>query len=187
MHHCCDRLTRQEFDILHAVLRTGTPEQRHWVVDQIMFFEAVGDNRSLVRRALIEVLDDRTIPAYVRGWAAERLQEHIASDTVAACIRATEDGDAEVRMWAASTLGVAASWQRGYRDAVIPVLERLLLDDGKVEAWWSVRRQAQASLTSLRGNPEEEARMQAEIQEILTDPAACAPEKRWADFYDHSS
>jgi hypothetical protein len=182
-------LGRSEFEILHSTLRSGTSEQRYWVVDQVGFFTGYHD-RCKVRHALIEVLDDPTAPAEVRGWAAERLHQHISQETVRACIRAVADPSPEVRLWAVYTLGCAAS-KYGvphplYRDVVAPALENALADDGDVPGWWPVRREAQAQLQRLHGRADEDARLQAEIQTILSDPSASLGEKRWAGFYDHS-
>jgi hypothetical protein len=182
-------LGRSEFEILHSTLRSGTSEQRYWVVDQIAFFSDYQDRRK-VRHALIEVLEDRAAPAEVRGWAAERLHLHTSRETVNACIRAVEDPSPEVRLWAVYTLGCAASsWSVPhplYGDIVTPVLERALADDGVVPGWWAVRREAQGWLPQLHGSAEEEARLQAEIQTILSDPSASVEEKNWARFNDHS-
>src|SRR5262249_37061233 len=113
-------------------------------------------------------------------WAVERLHLHISRVTVTACLRAVEDPDPEVRLWAVCTLGHAASEQPLYRDEVIPVLERMLRDGAVVSGWWSVRCEAQAQMVSLCGGSERESRFQAEIQAILRDPNAPAEEKRWA-------
>ena len=56
------RLTRPEFEILHRALRSGTPQQRYWVVNHIAFFD-----RRQIRPALIEVLEDASAPVYVRA------------------------------------------------------------------------------------------------------------------------
>jgi uncharacterized protein (UPF0147 family) len=176
------RLTRPEFEILRGVLRGGTPEQRYWVVEQIAFFD-----RRQVRPALVEVLEDATAPAYVRGWAAERLHLHISQATVQACLRAAEDSSPAVRIWAVFTLGHAASLRPVYRGTVIPVLERVLADDAVVPGWWSVRREAQTHLARLRGGADGENRLQAEIQAILNDPTASTEEKHWAGFNDRTS
>ena len=183
-------LTRPEFEILYSTLRSGTSEQRYWVVNEIAFFTSDRDRRK-VRRALIEVLDDLPAPAEVRGWAAERLHMHISQDTVRACVRAAADPNPEVRLWAVYTLGVAGSNYGGvphplYRDVVASVLERALADDAVVPGWWSVRREAQAHLPDLHGSPEEEACLQAEIQTILNDPAASREDKHWAGFNSDS-
>jgi len=174
------RLTRAEFDILHAVLRGGTDQQWYWVVNEIAFFKGYG-----VRRALIEALADTTSPAFVRGWAAERLHMHISPKTVDACLRAIEDPSPEVRLWAVYTLGYAASERPVFRDTAIPVLERMLADTGVVPGSWAVRREAQTRLANLRGE-DDSNRLQAEIQGILKNPAASAEEERWASFNDRS-
>jgi hypothetical protein len=189
MNHGWGRLTRSEFEILCSTLRSGTSEQQYWVVDQIAFFTGCRD-RCRVRRILIEVLEDPTAPGEVRGWAAERLHLHISQETVRACIRAAEDPSPEVRLWAVYTLGVAASGWEGphllYRDAVAPVLERVLADAAVVPGWWSVRREAQAHLPSVHGSAAEEACLQTEIQAILEDTSASFEDKRWASFNDCS-
>jgi hypothetical protein len=183
------RLTRPEFEILHSTLRSGTSEQRYRVVNEIAFFTGYHD-RCKVRHALIEVLEDSAAPAEVRGWAAERLHLHTSQETVRACIRAVQDPSPEVRLWAVYTLGCAASGYALphplYRDVVAPVLEQALVDDAVVPGWWSVRREAQVYLPHLHGSTEEEARLQAEIQTILSDPSASSEEKRWASFNDDS-
>lgn len=177
------RLTPPEFEILHSVLRSGTIEQRYWVVNEISFCH-YGPH---VGNALVEVLDDASPPAYVRGWAAERLNRHISQKAVRSCIRATEDHSPEVRLWAVFTLGYAASNRPVFREAVILLLERMLTDEGVAPGWWSVRREAQAALVDLRGGPDEENRMQDEIQAILMDTTASVEDKRWAGFNDHLS
>jgi len=158
-------LARPEFEILHQALRSGTPQQRYWVVNHIACFD-----RRQVRPALIEVLEDATAPGYVRGWAAERLHQHIS----------------EVRLWAVYTLGHAAM-HPVFRDDVTPALERMLTDDVVVPGWWSVRREAQSYMARLCGGPDGESRLQAEIQAILKDPNASAEDKHWAGFNDESS
>jgi hypothetical protein len=189
MNYGGGRLGRSEFEILHSTLRSGTSEQRYWVVNEIAFFSDYHDRRK-VRHALIEALEDRAAPAEVRGWAAERLSRYISQETVRACIRAAEDPSPEVRLWAVSTLGCAAQgWSVPhplYGDVVTPVLERALADDGVVPGWWAVRREAQKWLPQPHGSAEEEARLQAEIQTILSDPSASVEDKRWAGFNDHS-
>jgi len=189
MNYGRGRLSRSEFEILHSTLRSGTSEQRYWVVNEIAFFTDRHDRRK-VRHALIEVLEDRAAPAEVRGWAAERLHLHTSQETVRACIRAAEDPSPEVRLWAVYTLGCAASGcsvsHPLYRDVVTPVLERALADDGVVPGWWAVRREAQVWLRELHGSAEEEARLQAEIQEILSDPSASLEDQHWASFNDTS-
>lgn len=105
--HGQGHLTRPEFDILYSTLQSGTSEQRYWVVNEIAFFTSHRSRR--VRHALIEVLENRTAPAEVRGWAAERLHLHISQETIRSCIRAVEDPSPEVRLWAVCTLGSAAS------------------------------------------------------------------------------
>jgi uncharacterized protein (UPF0147 family) len=168
-------LTLSEFETLYAILRTGSPEQRYFIVDQIAFFKG-----RQVRRTLIEVLEDPNVPDYVRAWAAERLNMHLSRETVAACIRALENRDAEVRLWAVSTLGSAAEDRPSCRVQVLPILERMLADDAVVPGWWAVRREAQGWLASLRRVPEEQARMQENVQAILLDPLASKEEKKWA-------
>jgi hypothetical protein len=172
------RLARPEFEILQEVLRGGTDQQRYWVVNEISFCKG-----HRVRRALIEVLADTTSPAFVRGWAAERLNMHISQKTVEACLRAIEDASPDVRLWAVFTLGDAASQRPVFRAAVIPILERMMADDGVAPGWWAVRREAQVWLASLRGGSDNENRLQAEIRAILNDPAASVEDKNWAGLY----
>jgi hypothetical protein len=190
MNHAWGHLTRPEFEILLSTLRSGTPEQRYWVVNEIAFFTDYR-SRHKVRQALIETLDDRVAPDMVRAWAAERLHLHISQETVRACLRAIGDPDPEVRLWAVYTLGVAASQYSGpphpmYRHVVGPALERLLADDAVAPGWWSVRREAQSHLPSVHGSADEEAQLQAEIRMILKDPATSFEDKRWASFNDCS-
>lgn len=180
MGYGCKRLTLPEFEILYSALRSGTFEQRHWVVNEIAFFKGYR-----VRRALIEVLEDMTIPPSVRGWAAEGLHLHISQETTRACIRATGDPSPEVRFWAVFALGWAD--RPIFREAVIPIVERMLTDEGIAPGWWSVRREAQAVLASIRGRPDEENRFQAEVQLILKDATASEEDKRWAGFNDCQS
>ena len=170
-------LTRPEFEILQATLLTGTPQQQYWVVNELAFFD-----RRQVPRVLIRTLDHTTAPAYVRGWAAERLHLHVSQRAVHACLHAVGDPGAEVRLWAVFTLGQAASVRPVFRPEILPVLERMLADDEVVPGWWSVRREAQSNLVSLRGDLEEVRRFQAEIEEILKDPDASSEDKHWAGF-----
>jgi hypothetical protein len=183
-------LTRPEFEILRSTLRSGTPMQQYWVVNEIAFSTNQRD-RCKVRRTLIGVLEDPAAPEEVRAWAAERLDMHISQETVRACIRAAEDPSPEVRLWAICTLGLAASCfgERPhplYRDAVLPVLERALADTAVVPGWWPVHREAQAHLPYVRGSTAEEARLQIEVQAVLNDPSASYGDKRWASGHDHS-
>ena len=175
-------LTRPEFDCLSAALRTGTPDQQFCVVDQIAFF----DSRR-ARRALIDVLKNTAAPEHVRGWAAERLGWHLCARTVRACADAAQDPSPEVRLWAVSTLGTAASWHPVYRDIVIPILESKTTDQAFAEGCWRVGREARIQLAGLRKTPDDMDRLQAEIQVILKDPTASQEDKRWAEFYDYSS
>lgn len=182
-------VTEADLDVLLSVLHTGTALQRYWVVNEIAFFEGPRICRR-VRRALIGVLDEFAQPPEVRAWAAERLHLHISRETVRACLRALEDPEPEVRLWAAYTLGCAAAgWGDRphpiYAQPVEPAMEKLLEDDGVVPGWWSVRREAQAHLATLRGEAKV-ARLQAEIQAILSDPSASREDKLWADFNDCS-
>jgi hypothetical protein len=171
MNHGSIHLTRPAFEILHSTLRRGTPEQRYWIVNELAFFTNDRD-RYKVRHALIEVLDDANAPAEVRGWAAERLHLHTSQETLRACLRVIEDPIPLVRLWTTYTLGVVAQFQPVFREAVIPALESRLTDEGVGQGWWSVRREAQSWLSSLRGGQEEEDRLQAEVRAILSDPAA---------------
>jgi len=190
INHGGGYLARPEFDILQSTLQSGTSEQRYWVVNDIAFFTDLRSRRK-VRRALIEILDDRAAPAVARGWAAERLHLHISQETVRACIRAVEDPNPEVRLWAAYSLGCAGAPygvpHPFYRGVVAPVLERLLTDDAVVPGWWSVRREAQAQLPHVHGSLDEEACLQAEVRMILDNPAASFEDTRWASFYSSSS
>ena len=92
----------------------------------------------------------------------------------------------EIRLWAVFTLGCSAQSLSRCRASVIQVLERKLTDDAVAPGWWSVSREAQAWLASLRGGDEAE-RLQREIQVILHDDAASAENKFWAGFYDYST
>src|SRR5271165_5727741 len=182
MNHARGHLARPEFNYLSAVLKTGTPDQQFCVVDQIAFF----DSRR-ARRALIDELNNTAAPEHVRGWAAERLGRHLCARTVRACADAAQDPSPEVRLWAVSTLGTAASWHPVYRDIVIPILGSKTTDQAFAEGCWRVGREAQIQLASLRKTPDDMDRLQAEIQRILKDPAASPEDKRWADFYNYDS
>ena len=189
MTHGHGSVTEADLDVLLSVLHTGTALQRYWVVDQIAFFEGPRICRR-VRRGLIGVLDDPSQPAEVSAWAAERLHLHISRETVRSCLRALEDPEPEVRLWAAYTLGCAAArWGDRphpiYARLVEPALEKLLEDEAVAPGWWSVRREAQVHLATLRGEAEV-ARLQAAIQAIQSDPSASREDKRWSGFNDCS-
>jgi len=171
-----DRLTSDEFEILHSVLRNGTAEQRNCVVDRIAFFRGVK-----VRRALIEVLEDCTAPGDVRAWAAERLHQHPRGETVRACLAAIEDPEPEVRLWCIYTLGVAVSRRSPFFAETVRAIEGRLNDLADVQGWWPVRREAQSTLAKMRDDEAEDARLQEEIRGILADPNAPPGDHRWAD------
>jgi HEAT repeat protein len=131
-------------------------------------------------------LNDPSAADDVRGWAAERLFLHPSRETIHATLRAAGDSSPEVRLWAAYTLGTIAEERPVYRGLVVPVLQRMLSDEGVVTGWWPVRREAQARLACLAGDPFADEHLQADVQAVLKDPEASAEEKKWAASWDHS-
>src|SRR5262249_21817987 len=135
-----------------------------------------------VRRVLIDVLNDIAAPLEGRECATEVLHLHASRETAEACAKALNDDVASIRFWAAYTVGEIPLFRKSLRELAIPIWRRALDDTGTAPGWWSVGREAQAMIASLRGKGELR-RLQAEIQAVREAPNAPADDRRWADCY----
>jgi hypothetical protein len=69
--------------------------------------------------------------------------------------------------------------------AVIASASEKVLNDTEIAlGWWSVGREAQASIAGLRRIPGERELLQSEIRRVFADPNAAPEERRWAECYD---
>ncbi|MBN1286345.1 MAG: HEAT repeat domain-containing protein [Anaerolineae bacterium] len=97
-----------------------------------------------IAEVLIEKLNDTTETPNVRGEAAEALANGCFTETVPSLINALGDPSAEVRFWSAFALGQVGS------PAAIPALERLAADEAIVPGWWSVGKEANDALVTIK-------------------------------------
>jgi|SRR5271165_5477047 len=141
-------------------------------------------NRRPVRRALIEIVLDNAAPLGLRERATEMLHLHSCRETAEACAKALADPNVNIRFWAAYTLGQIAD-KSSLREIIASALKEVLGDQEVAPGWWSVGREAQASIVGLRDDPGERERLRAEVRRILTDPKASAEDRRWAECYDY--
>jgi HEAT repeat protein len=94
-------------------------------------------------RARYEDDDVRAHAAEALGHLADRLGEH-EGDVLAALLHALRDPSAEVRFWAAFSLGNLGD------EAAIPALERLAArDEESIPGWWSIRKEANDSIKQI--------------------------------------
>src|SRR5205823_2574956 len=121
-----------------------------------------------VRRSLIGIMNDVSAPLQVRERAVEMSHLQMCNETVEACARLVEDPSPTIRFWAAYALGQDS--KAGARARAAAALERLLHDGEVAPGWWSVRREAQASIVGLRDIPGEQEQLQREIRQIREDP-----------------
>jgi HEAT repeat protein len=98
------------------------------------------------KAALYQVATDRDASPKVRGDAIEALTNYADDRRIPVLLEALDDPSAEVRFWAAFTLGQVAGPE------VIPELERVAAtDDEVVPHWWAVGREARDAIESIRG------------------------------------
>jgi hypothetical protein len=62
-------------------------------------------------------------------------------------------------------------------------LEKVLRDKEVAPGWWSVAREAQAIILSMRNNPSEQEQLQSEVRRVLQDPNVYSKDRRWAECY----
>lgn len=119
-------------------------EEDDWVRGMAAFALArLPDPRA--KAALYQVATDRDAPPKVRGDAIEALTNHADDRRIPVLLETLHDPSAEVRFWAAFTLGQVADLD------VIPELERLAAtDDEVVPHWWTVGREAKDAITAIR-------------------------------------
>ena len=134
------------------------------------------------RRALIEILENRSARLDVRERALEMLHLHPSQEALDTCIRFLSAPEVSLRFWAAYTLG--SSFFRGsVGAAATTALETVLGDHEVAPGWWSVGREAEALLAGLHHDEAARDRVQTEIRQIQADPNATPEDRRWAEFY----
>jgi hypothetical protein len=174
------QISSADLTLLRQIMQAGTPEDQITAIDELAFLSG-----GSVRRSLIGIMNDASAPLQVRERAVEMSHLQMCTDTVEACERLVEDPSPTIRFWVAYALGQDP--KAGARTRAAAVLERLLNDAAVAPGWWSVRREAQASIVGLRDDPSEEAQLQREIGRISEDPNASAEDRRWADCYRRES
>jgi hypothetical protein len=122
MNYGGGRLGRSEFETLHSTLRSGSSEQRYWVVNEIAFFTGYHDRRT-VRHALIEVLEDPAAPRKSEvgrrsDWAGTHRTRRFAPASAPRKIPARRCGSGPSAPWAARrrvtvclTLSIGMLWR----------------------------------------------------------------------------
>ncbi len=163
--------------LIHALLEDPNPHRRHAAARALGWIHP--PNRATAR-ALARCLSDPAQPQPAREEAAESLSYTGTPESVDALIAALSDPDPRIRFWAA--FGLISS--RGEARAVSAL--EAVLDDSAVPPgnWWSVGREALATLSALPipRNPHHQ-RVAAEAQAILADPNAAPEDRRWAERY----
>jgi hypothetical protein len=95
--------------------------------------------------ALVGAMNDRREIPSVRGTAAEALS-HFGAEAVEPLIEALKDDSAEVRFWAAFSLGELGD------PGALPELARVAsTDTGVVEGWGTVRKEAADAINTIEG------------------------------------
>ena len=180
---CSERknITPAELKLFQVVLDKGSLEEQIRAVEALAFVP-----QRPVRRTLIGILSNSAAPLDVRERATEMLHLHESRETAEACAKALGDPSASIRFWAAYTLGQIAGFRKGIPEIAAPALASVLDDREVAPGWWSVGREAQASIVGLRGDPGERERLQAEIRRVQQDPTASAEDRRWAECYSDS-
>ena len=171
------RIHASELELFRSMLASESPEEQRIAVERVAFIRC----RS-VRRALIEIVDDVAAPLEIRECAAEMLHVQESRETVEACGRALNDQQVSIRFWAAYALGEIPVFRPSLCELAVSFLQKALNDTEVASGWWSVAREAQASIANLRGYGEQD-RLQTEIQSVLLDPHASSEERRWAECY----
>jgi hypothetical protein len=173
-------ISSADLTLFQQIMQAGTPEDQIAAIDELAFLMG----RS-VRRSLIGIMNDVSAPMQVRERAVEMSHMRMCDETVEACARLVEDPSPTIRFWVAYALGQDP--KAGARARAAAALERLLHDGEVAPGWWSVRREAQASIVGLRDIPGEQEQLQSEIRRISEDPNASAEDRRWADCYRRES
>jgi hypothetical protein len=171
------RIGRSELQLLWRVIAEGSLEEQIKGIDGLAFVHC-----RPVRRALIEILKNRSSSLDVRERAIEMLHLQPSQETVDTCTRFLSAPEATLRFWAAYTLG-NSFFRGGVRATAAAALETVLGDKEVAPGWWSVGREAEALLVRLRDDEAAHDRLQAEIRQIQADPHATPEERRWAECY----
>ena len=133
-------------------------------------------------RALMQLVNDRTVPQVVRTEAIESLGCIGSRRAMPVLLCALADPLPEVRFWAVYSLGLflRSWWARtgrvGAEVEIRSALDKMVGDEAAAPTWWSVGREAQAVLA-------EPAALKAAVQEVLENPDATDEERRWAECY----
>jgi HEAT repeat protein len=134
---------------LIAALGAGNNERRSAAIHAL---SGLGDRRAV--EPLLAILSDPHDDPAVRGHAAEALARFVdqRAAIVPRLIRALDDGQPEVRFWAAFALGQQADEQ------ALPALRRLAeTDTAALPGWWSVRQEAADAIAAIgQHNPGDE-------------------------------
>jgi hypothetical protein len=165
-------------ELFNQVLASGSEWEQHRAVDAISSTVC-----RPVNRALIRVIKDKSIALSARDRAAEMLHLHGFLETVEACAVALHYPEVTIRFWAAYTLG-NTFLSRELRLLAAAALQTALGDKEIAPGWWSVGREAQASLVGLRDIPGEREQLQDEIRRVFDDTEASDEDKRWAECYN---
>jgi HEAT repeat protein len=130
--------------------------------------------------ALIRVLADSSQSPAVRGQAAYSLQG--VPQAAGPLISVLFDNAVEVRFWA--TWALSGTRSGSARREVVSALEGLLSDKAICPGYWSVAREALATLGTM-DPPESDFRSQLndETERVASDPEASVEDRRWANFW----
>jgi hypothetical protein len=183
LRFCSDRtrIGRSELQLLREVIADGSLEEQITAIDGVAFVPG-----RPVRRALIEILENRSASLDARERALEMLHLQPSQETVDTCARFLAAPEVSLRFWAAYTLG-NSFFRRGVAATAAAALETVLGDIEVAPGWWSVGREAEALLAGLRADEAAHDRLQAEIRQIQADPNATPEDRRWAEWYGRDS
>lgn len=167
--------------LVRALLEDENPHRRRGAARALGWMGWPG--RAAVR-ALGRCVADPVQPQPAREEAAESLSYVGTRETIDALISALSDPDAGLRFWA--VFGLGGTYRRCGDNRCVAALESMLGDNEVApgNCWWSVGKEALAMLgTSPRRPADYRSRLEAQIQQVLTDPNASAADRRWADCY----
>lgn len=136
-------------------------------------------------KALVAALLDQSQPQPAREEAAESLAYSSNKQAIEPLISVLPEPDVRIRFWAVFALGGIA--QRRSDRVVLRVIQALenMLDDEETPPgnWWSVGRESLAMLGKL--HPKYAARLNSEIQQVMSDPNSQPQDLRWAGSYSY--
>jgi HEAT repeat protein len=167
---------------LIRALDDANPDRRHAAARALGWIPNAG---RAAAKALIRVISDQSQPQPVREEAAESLAYSGYAPTIKALIPVLDEADVRMRFWAVFALGgVEQSQRRKHRtnpDA-IEALERMLSDDEVAPGnWWSVGREALASLGHI--DKSYAVKLDSETRRVLLDANSSVEDRRWAEAY----